>query len=249
MEEKVAATPAETEARANGWVPKEEFKGNPEVWKPAETFNEDGKKIAAVQSERNRKLVNDIDTMKRTMKEMQDGQFALIKEARTEAYNKALADLEAKQDAAFEEGDKEKFKEAKKEIKKLKPPEDPKSKTAAPAVSQEYLSWAEANPWYGKDPELTQLADAHGQLVQQEGTITTEKAAYEEIKRRVMNSRPDKFETTQKQSKVEGGSSGGGGKPGGKTYSDLPPEAKTACDRFVKEMGMKKEDYVKSYFE
>jgi len=35
-----------------------------------------------------------------------------------------------------------------------------------------------------------------------------------------------------------------------KTYSDLPPEAKTQCDKWVKDGTFKKaEDYVKSYFE
>ncbi len=248
--ETVEVTPAETEARANGWVPKDEFKGNPDVWKPAETFNEDGKKIAAVQSERNRKLVQEVASMKVSMKEMQDSNFKVIKEVRKESYEKAKAELEAKQEKAFDEGDKEKFKQTKKALDNLKPPEDPKPKTeAGNEISNEYKTWAAENTWYGTDRELTDLADAYGAILQREGTVATESDAYAEIKRRVMNARPDKFQTSPAQSKVEGGSSGGGGSKGGKSYSDLPPDAKAACDRYVGDKLMKREDYVKSYFE
>jgi hypothetical protein len=34
---------SEVEARAKGWVPKEEFKGNPNLWKTPEQFIEYGK--------------------------------------------------------------------------------------------------------------------------------------------------------------------------------------------------------------
>jgi hypothetical protein len=46
---------------------------------------------------------------------------------------------------------------------------------------------------------------------------------------------------------VEGG--GSPPSPGGKSYSDLPPDAKAMCDDFVKRVpGFTRDRYVKDYF-
>ena len=242
---------AETEARANGWVPKEEFRGDESRWKSAEDFNAAGKNIAAVQSERNRKLVADMESMKKSMADMQKGQFELIREARNEVkskYERKLEKLEAEQERAVEDGDMEKLKAAKEKIKKLDPPKEVLTQNTAPTPDPEMVSWMTENTWYDKDQELTAEADAIGQRLIRSGEQPG-KDFLDKIAKKVKKLNPEKFETKQSPSKVEGGSSAGGGGGGkGKSYSDLPQEAKKYCDKYVKEMGITKDQYVKEYF-
>ncbi len=247
MTEPVAA---ETEARANGWVPKDEFRGDESRWKSAEDFNAAGKNIAAVQSERNKKLVSDIESMKQSMQELQQGQFDLIREARNEVkskYEQKLEKLKAEQEKAFDDGDKEKFQAVNKKIEKLEPPKAAPKKEAAATPDPVFVDWLAKNDWYQTDPQLMGDADVIGERLAKKGM--TGKPFLDEIEKQVKKLNPDKFETKQSPSKVEGGSSAGGGGGGkGKTYSDLPPEAKKYCDKYVKEMGITKDQYVKEYF-
>jgi len=247
MTEPVAA---ETEARANGWVPKDEFRGDDSRWKSAEAFNEAGVNIAAVQSERNKKLVADMELMKNSMAEIQKGQFDLIKEARNEVkakYEQKLEKLKTEQEKAFDDGDKEKFKAVNDKIEKLAPPKEaPKEQPQTP--DPVFVSWLTENEWYQNDQQLIGEADIIADRLVKQGM--TGKPLLDETAKQVKKLNPDKFETKQSPSPVEGGSSPGGGGGGkGKTYADLPPEAKKACDNFVKNQGMKKENYVKLYFE
>lgn len=248
MTEQVAA---ETEARANGWVPKEEFRGDETRWKSAEDFNAAGKNIAAVQSERNKKLVADMESMKQSMADMQKGQFELIREARNEVkskYEQKLEKLKTEQEKAFDDGDKEKFQAVNAKIENLEPPKEAPKKEVLPAPDPVFVDWLAKNDWYQTDPQLMGDADVIGERLAKSGM--TGKPFLDEIEKQVKKLNPDKFESKQSPSKVEGGSSAGGGGGGkGKSYSDLPAEAKKACDRFVKEIGMKKEDYVKEYFQ
>ena len=65
-----------------------------------------------------------------------------------------------------------------------------------------------------------------------------------------MKEYPDKFGNPRREqasSVAEPGSQAPRPKKG-KTYDDLPPEAKAACDKFVRTIpGYKREDYVKEY--
>ncbi len=61
---------------------------------------------------------------------------------------------------------------------------------------------------------------------------------------------PEKFGNPRRSrpSPVEGATSAGGKQKKGKSYDDLPPEAKSTCDRYVEQGLMKKDEYVKEYF-
>jgi hypothetical protein len=251
MPEPVENTAHETEARANGWVPKEEFRGDESRWKSAEAFNETGKNIAAVSSERNKKLSADMDVLKQSMKEMRDGQFDLIREARKgekAKYEQKLEKLKGEQEKAFDDGDKEKFQAVNAKIEKLEVPKEAPVKADVTTPDPEMVNFMAENTWYDKDLGLTAEADAIGQSLIR-GGMQPGKEFLDKIAKKVKKLNPEKFETKQSPSPVEGGSSAGGGGGGkGKVYSDLPAEAKKACDRYVKDGLMKKEEYVKEYF-
>ena len=71
-----------------------------------------------------------------------------------------------------------------------------------------------------------------------------------EVTTRVKRMYPEKFNNVNrtKPSPVEGNSPAGVGKKGGKSFNDLPAEAKEACLKFEKTKLLTREQYVKEYF-
>ncbi|NIR14377.1 MAG: hypothetical protein GWN86_10690, partial [Desulfobacterales bacterium] len=55
---------SERQARAQGWAPKEEWRGPEDQWVDADTFLERGQKNNAILRERNEKLFNEIQSLK-----------------------------------------------------------------------------------------------------------------------------------------------------------------------------------------
>lgn len=233
----------EDKARSMGWVPKEEFKGDPERWRPAEEFVERGENILPILKERNEKLTSDIQELKSTMSELR--QFYSKSEQRQ--YERALKDLKKRQKAAVEEGDTEAFSEIDKEIEALnKDVQETKEKPTNPA----YDKWVAENHWYLNDPELHAYADSMGQyLAQTKPHIANSPAVFDEIKKLVKKQFPDKFDNPARKgpSTVESGAGAKGGKPK-RSFDTLPKEAKEQCKRFERTIpGFKREDYVKDF--
>ena len=56
MDGEQAAAPVEQEARTLGWVPAEEFKGDPNRWVDAETFVERGHTVMPILRKNNERL-------------------------------------------------------------------------------------------------------------------------------------------------------------------------------------------------
>ena len=74
---------AEDKARAQGWRPQEEYNGNPDNWKTAEQFIEDGNKIAPIQKERNDRLTSEIMNMKNDFQAFKEMHFKTLHEILT----------------------------------------------------------------------------------------------------------------------------------------------------------------------
>ena len=56
------------EARKQGWVPEDEWKGDPDKWRPAEEFVERGKNIIPILNDRLAKTEQMIETLVKTQK-------------------------------------------------------------------------------------------------------------------------------------------------------------------------------------
>ena len=74
------------------------------------------------------------------------------------------------------------------------------------------------------------------------------KAFYDAIEAEVRKQFPDNFTNTRRRAPatVESGN-GAGRNTGTKTYANLPPEAKAACDDFVDQELMTRDQYVAEY--
>ena len=239
----------EAAARAQGWVPQDEFAGDPEKWRSAEEFVERGKQITPILRERNEKLVKDIERLNAKLETQGQAVQELIQffsKSEQRAYQKAFNELKGKQREAVELGDTAAYEAAEREMAELfkEPPPSPKKPEIQPPP--EYFEFMEANPWYTKDPELSEYADFVGQRLV--GKAKSNKDFYDTVAQTVRARFPEKFENKKRDvpQSVEG--AGSPPKAKGRGYNDLPADAKAQCDRFMKEIpGFTKEEYIKHF--
>ena len=257
-EESGQTNEVEEQAKRLGWVPQEEFKGNQEQWRDAETFIERGKEIQGY-------LKKDLERLQTTLS-LRDREIAEIRstmeefrtfhnETEARAYKRAIEELKQLKVSAIEQGDGAKVVELDEQLDLLKTAQNqPKSKPAVSTASQEvingqYIEWAAENKWYAEDPELATLADDFGEVVKKHNPNLVGKAFLEEVTKKVRKAAPEKFENPNRSQSTVGTSSdnrAAGGKRK-KGYSDLPADAKSACDKFVKQGLLTVDQNVKEY--
>lgn len=239
-----AADPVEEKARIQGWVPKEQFRGNPETWIDAKTFVERGDNIIPILKERNEHLAREMKETKESVKELT--QF--YKNAEERAYKRALQDIEQKKIAAVESADVDGYRAAeaeKTELEKTKP-----GAVQSPVQERpEMAAFRTANTWYDSEPELTAEADALGIAYSRQG-MPYDKVLLK-VQERIKILHPEKFSNARRDnaSTVEtvDSSTGLPKKAGAHTYENLPTDAKVQCDKWVAQGLLKKEDYVRDY--
>jgi hypothetical protein len=260
--EEVHQDNSEAKARRLGWVPKEEFKGDPDKHRSAEEFLQRGETILPILQRDNKKLHDTVGRLEKKLEETTEtlktfSEFASKAEER--AYKKARTELEAKLDGAIATADVDQARQIRKEIADLevdppKPPKrDPKpiGEPDKPAVDPEVQSWLNDNSWFDKSASLRAYAvEEFGELEKRyPGKSKTELLA--ETKQRTVDRFPEKFGVNPRREGAAAVASPSGvttRKPAGKTYDDLPVEAKRACDKFVRTIhGYTKEKYCQAY--
>ena len=236
----------ETQARQLGWVPQEEFRGEAEKWVDAETFVDKGRHIMPILQENNRRLTSELESVKArqaatdaALKAAQDA-LAEMEERHTietqKAVDQARKDLKAQLRAASEAGDHDAIAELTDQLSLMQPQtEKPKpgkaSEEAPPKLEtpQELLDWQKDNPWFGVDNRKTAMANAIAVELRQKNSPLFGRAFYDAVAKEVeifFNPPGD----PRSDDKVEGSRGGSGSAGGGKTYADLPADAKQACD-------------------
>lgn len=137
----------EAEARERGWVPAEEFKGDSSRCVDAKTFvDRTDTMMPLLKADRDR-LRRELADMKKDLRKF--GDFASKAEER--AYERAVADLTARQEQAVADGDLKAHRAVGAELDKLRAD----APTATPAVSREeaegaFTDWREENPWFDR---------------------------------------------------------------------------------------------------
>src|SRR5688572_19913798 len=151
----------EREAREQGWVPADQFRGDPKDHVDPETFVRRGREINPILRKNNERLKKEIEETKRMLKEQSSTiaefreEFSKMKEG---AYKRALADLKAERREALKEGDyegadaiDEQIDEYKSQIAKVT--EKPAPKVEAPPPNPDFEEWHAENKWYNGDDE------------------------------------------------------------------------------------------------
>jgi hypothetical protein len=256
IETTVEINHAEVEAKQFGWVPEDEFKGNPAEWKDAETFLRRGKEINGflrkdlekIQSD-NRKKDAELAEIRATMEEFRK----YHNETEARAYKRAIEALKEEKKVAIEQGDGSRVVEIDDELENIKEAQQTKpketAKEQAPGYDAEFVAWNKANLWFSTDAELQSLALLVGQEINAEEPDKKGRAFYDEVAKRVKEAAPEKFENPARKNASVASSSDGRSPStkNKKSYNDLPAEAKAACDKFVKQKLMSQEQYVAEY--
>lgn len=255
MVEQAADTQPETvdyeaEARKMGWSPLEDFKGDPNHHIDAETFYNRAVEYMPIAKATIKRMSERMDRMEKEAK--RSAEFFSKGEQR--AYERALAEIRAEQEAAVESGDIEAHRRAAAKLDNLdRPP--PASDDDEDRRTEEFADWAKANKWYVTNSVMQAYAYAQAKkLVKAKGGGSLDRDDLDEVaakvKAKFADEFPEDFGTTPRakpRNPVEGVTAPRG-RPGGKSFADLPAEAQRMCDKWVKNGTIKsRDDYVKNY--
>ena len=252
----------ENEARMNGWVPQEDWRGDPEDWRPADEFVRRGREINPILRRNNERLMTEIQKRDAEIAEMRstfDEFKKFSEESRTRALEQQRQELMNRKKQAFEEDDFETVTQVDEDLRQLDRTPAPAPTPAAapepaydPRVQSEVSDWFGQNTWY-EDPKMRAVADGLGATLRAQYPDLVGAKFLDKVKEEMQSLMPHKFPSTSAP-RVEGGAPPSGRtRPSGRmtvdqAFNKLPPEAKEACLKFEKQGLMTKQQYVKEYF-
>ena len=244
----------EVEARTLGWVPQEEWKGDASHWVDAKTFLERGRSVMPILQSNNKRLQGQIEQMASRMASMENSLKAA--NATIEALEKSHDEDVKEQVEAVRKGLKEELVRASKEgdhesvaelVEKLaevnasakvlddeggKKKEEKKTDDIPPEVK----AWYEKNPTFMADPIKVSLSNGVATKMRQEGNLKVGAAFLDEVAEKVEEILGGGGGASKVSSGNGGSGRSGSGAGGGKTYADLPAEAKEVCERQAKRL-------------
>jgi hypothetical protein len=235
----------EVEARESGWVPKDEFHGDPAKWVDAGEFV------------RRAPLFQKLDLQNRELKELKRGLEALKQhhaQVRETEYKRALSDLKTQKRDALIDGDPDKVieiddrleavKEAQRKFEVEQAQEAQRASTAE-VIHPEFAAWTKRNPWYETSKPMKAFADALGLELRAQGMTPSE--VLRQVEAKVKEEFPAKFRNPNREkAPVVEGTSKGGGKGGGRALneSSLTDDERRIMNTFVRTGVMTKEQYM-----
>jgi hypothetical protein len=252
-----AAAAVEAEATKMGWTPKDQFKGDPAKWRPADEFVERGKNMLPIVQATVKRQEKQIEELTRTVKDFTEH----MTKTEQRAYDRAMADLKAQRKDAIAAGDGEAFEKVDEAITDLQKEVDAKAakaKTSAPAAQDDpvYSEWEGRNKWLA-DERMAEYAEFAANSMRSRGEKAQGAEFLDLVTKKVKEQFPDKFTNPRRESapSVEGAAPAP--RKGGKSYADMPADARAACDRMAKNgfsgdqkaADKFKVDYVKQFFE
>ena len=241
--EETAPVVSEIEQRAieMGWRPKEEFDGDESDF------------IDATEFVRRKPLFEKIDNVGKELKETRKALKALQEhhaKVRESEYQNALKSLREEKKAALEAGDADKLIEVDDKIAEAKAQEvvqRTKEEKEATTPHPNFVQWAQRNPWYRTDGELTMVADQIGTAYAASNPQLSPDDVLKYVEQRVKKIYPDKFTNPNKSrpSAVEGGTATPVRKPSDDLSSyPLTDEERKVMNTFVRQGIMTKEQYI-----
>lgn len=229
------ANPTEDQARAQGWVPKDEWQGEGK-WRDAESFLDRGE------------LFQKIDAQRREVRELRKTQEAFnthLKTVRDVEFKRAMAVLRQEKKAALVDGDADAVILADEKLLALHKEAD-KQDTAPsnidPNGPAEFQAWQARNTWYSdSNRAMKAFADVEGIKLHNSGLSREE--VLKEIETQVRKEFPEKFRNPNrdKPGAVEAGR--GTGVTTKETVS-LSDQERSVMTRLVKSGIMTKEQYL-----
>lgn len=214
-----------------GWSPKENWRGDPDKWKPAHEFVRHTVDINRNLSGSLKRLEGQVQTMARTSAK-------LTEEAAAKARQEALQERQR----AFDEGDSEAFQQADQKLRQIEAQPAP-----TPPETQDFVERNAA--WFGKDAEATQWATNRAGELANQGFSPARQLAI--VEREAKQYFPEHFEEATKPAKPAPLSRPGvrSSAPAKKGFSSLPAEVKSAALDYEKRGVCTKEEYAETYYQ
>jgi len=230
----------EAEASEQGW--NANFDGPNKT--DAKTFVERGEKIAGILKSKVDRLESRVENLTESNKQFGEYHKQTLENQRQKDAG-TIAELKAKVAQAVTDGDGQAYTKYSNDIDSLQS-QQPEPNGDAQAWNQMSQEWASKNSWYADNPKLSAYADGISDRIRSEGY--TGRAYFSEITRRVEEDFAEEFKNPNK-SKSSGVEAGGqrAVQSNAGNYDSLPPDAKAACDDFVKQGFMTREDYVSNF--
>lgn len=248
------------EARQGGWVPKDEWRGNPDDWRDAPDFNKRGREILpyvrrqldeereARESERKEfeQRIERLQKMQRkSLERMRDRDAAAFGEAKRYAVERGDTDtydrLSKEEQEALKAYDDDPSEEDDKSA------DDPLAHLP-PADRSTIESWASANQAWANDPVVGGYCGQQFQRIRRESPGMPVKDQLAEAEQMTRRKFPEAFGISRSRPDAVEGSNGRGAarSHGGRFAAKLPPEAKAAFRQDVED-GIYKPDEIEAY--
>lgn len=231
--------PTEHEVRASeqGWVPKDEWTGNPDDWRPAKEFLDRGE------------LFKKIDEQKRELKQIKQAMEEFGKHharVRDLEFKRAIDHLKAQKKEALEAGDADAVVEIDDKIaaqREAQKQVEVKPQPQAAEPNQDFVRWQARNPWYGTDRAMKAVADTVAQDLVGRGESDPVRIL-QAVDREIRKEFPHKFENPNRQraGAVEGNTKGARAAP--KDHFELTDFEKRIMERIVSTGAITKEKYI-----
>lgn len=204
----------EDRARAMGWKPKAEYRGDPRRWTDAEEFIAHGEAELPILRDQSRRMSEklaraegELNTLRNTVSEqtmaIQDA-MKLAQRADERGYQRGIAELKAKQREAVAIGDMEAYDQTEQQIqaaereRAIVETPAPVAPAPQPEPEPEVQQFVAANPWFEAKPILKRaMIDAHSAIVQSEGIAKGRALVdqFERAKAEVVDAFPQYFPT------------------------------------------------------
>lgn len=237
-----------SEARAHGWVPEDQWRGDPSDWVDAHTYVRKGREVRGL-------LRKELDTLRKEKSDLEArlaAQGATVAELREymakleqRATENVMKSLKAEKRDAIASGDMVRADEIEEQIDALKASESavpkPKDPVPQPTVHPEVAAWMARNPWFSdENPELVDYCNGATlsliQAKQRAGQSFTPTSILEEVTERARKAFPQHFHDGAAAMFDGGGHGGGGGTPrssGRKSgFASLDADARAQFQRF-----------------
>lgn len=228
--------PIEAEARAQGWVPKEEYTGDPEKWRGPKEFVERGELFGKIDH-----MGKELKETRKALKMLQDHHTKV----RETEYNRALTELKALQKKHLEEGNSDGYLETTELLTDLKAEQKAREVVQQNVPNQpdpRFINWVSANKWYEKDAEMRKYADTLGAGYAASNPGIDPEEVLQYVTKEVRTRFSTKFvnPNRDKPSTVEGASTGAANK----SSFELTDDERKVMNTFVRAGVMSKEDYI-----
>jgi hypothetical protein len=232
-------SPVEQRAMEQGWVPQEEWTGDPDDWRPAKEFVDRGelfKKIDDLRRE-NKAIKQGVDEFRKHHEEMKAVEF-----------RRALAFLREQKKEALAEGDHDRVVELDDKIAETREAqrEAPKQVQQPAEPHPEFVRWTSRNGWYGTERAMKAFADDVAREMVGRG-ITDPPAILAEVDKQVRKEFPHKFENPRRAAAAPVEGSTKTGRSAAKDDVVLSEQEKSIMNKIVRSGVMTKEQYLTEF--